>query len=81
MFADLAHLPPLLVVVGADDVLLQDNLAMAQRLEVAGVDVDLRIYPESPHGFTAHPTPTARAARTDLEVWLGSHLSTPAPLG
>ncbi len=75
VFADLAHLPPLLMVVGADDVLLQDNLAMAQRLEAAGVDVDLRVYPECPHGFTAHPTPTARAARSDVEAWLGGHLS------
>ena len=71
VFADLADLPPLLMVLGADDVLLPDNLAMAHRLEAAGVDVELRVYPESPHGFTAHPTPAARAARSAIEAWLG----------
>jgi acetyl esterase len=50
------------------------NLAMAARLSAAGVDVDLRLYPESPHGFTGHPTPMARAALDDIESWLNGHL-------
>jgi acetyl esterase len=70
IYADLADLPPVLIIVGADDVLLQDNLAMAMRLAVAGVDVDLRVYPASPHGFTGHATPMARAALDDIETWL-----------
>jgi acetyl esterase/lipase len=61
------------MVVGDDDILLQDNLAMAARLVAAGVDVDLRLYPDSPHGFTAHPTPMARAALDDIEARLGSY--------
>jgi acetyl esterase len=76
VFADLAGLPPVLVVVGADDVLLQDNLALAARLSGAGVDVDLRVYPASPHGFTGHPTPMARAALDDVDAWLRHHLAT-----
>jgi acetyl esterase/lipase len=71
IYADLSGLPPVLMVVGADDVLLQDNLAMAVRLSAAGVDVDLRVYPASPHGFTGHPTSMARAALADVETWLG----------
>jgi acetyl esterase/lipase len=74
IYAELAELPPVLVVVGADDILLQDNLAMAARLSTAGVDVDLRIYPGSPHGFTAHPTPMAQVALEDIETWLRGHL-------
>ncbi len=70
IYADVTGLPPILIVVGADDVLLQDNLAMAVRLSAAGVDVDLRVYPASPHGFTGHATPMARAARDDIETWL-----------
>ena len=70
IFADVAGLPPVLIIVGADDVLLQDNLAMAGRLSAAGVDVDLRIYPAPPHGFTGHATPMARAATDDIETWL-----------
>ncbi|MGI8576479.1 MAG: alpha/beta hydrolase [Nocardioidaceae bacterium] len=78
-YADVTDLPPVLVVVGADDVLLQDNLAMAARLSAVGVDVDvdLRIYPASPHGFTGHPTSMARAAMDDMESWLHRHLQTP----
>ncbi|GAA3644625.1 alpha/beta hydrolase [Nocardioides ginsengisoli] len=77
--ADLAGLPPLLMVVGADDVLLDDNRAMAARLAAAGVDVDLRIHPAAPHGFTAHPTPMARAARAGIEAWLAERLDDRAP--
>jgi acetyl esterase/lipase len=74
VYADLAGLPPVLMVVGDADLLLQDNLAMAARLSAAGVDVDLRLYPGSPHGFTAHPTPMARAALDDIEAWLEGYL-------
>jgi len=74
IYAELAGLPPVLVVVGEHDVLLQDNLAMATRLAAAGVDVDLRVFPASPHGFTGHPTPVARAALEAVERWLGDRL-------
>lgn len=74
VFGDLHDLPPTLVVVGALDVLLEDNLVMAARLSAAGNDVDARVYPESPHGFTGHPTGMARAALDDLEAWLGERL-------
>jgi acetyl esterase len=70
VYADLAGLPPILMIVGGADLLLQDNLAMAARLTAANVDVDLRIYPEAPHGFTGHPTSMARAALEDIEAWL-----------
>jgi acetyl esterase len=70
IFGDLRDLPPALLIVGALDVLLEDNLVMAARLSAAGGEVDLRIYPESPHGFTGHPTSMARAALNDRESWL-----------
>ncbi|WP_328995996.1 alpha/beta hydrolase [Kribbella sp. NBC_01245] len=70
IFADLRDLPPTLLIVGASDILLEDNLAMAARLSAAGADVDLRIYPASPHAFTAHPTPMAKAALNDRNSWL-----------
>jgi acetyl esterase/lipase len=74
IYADLTGLPPVLIVVGADDILLEDNLAMAVRLSAAGVDVDLRVYPAAPHGFTGHPTAMAAAAREDIENWLRAKL-------
>jgi len=75
VFGDLRGLPPALLIVGASDVLLEDNLVMAARLCAAGGEVDLRVYPESPHGFTGHPTGMARAALRDRDSWLAERLS------
>lgn len=70
LYADLRGLPPALLVVGSKDVLLDDNLAMAARLSAAGDTADMRVYPESPHGFTLHPTSMAAAAWHDIQAWL-----------
>ncbi|MGV9712770.1 alpha/beta hydrolase fold domain-containing protein [Gordonia sp. NPDC003424] len=75
VFGDLRALPPTLLVVGSEDILLDDNLAMADRLAAAGNDVDLRIYPEAPHGFTGHPTAMAGAALRDIEEWAATLLA------
>ncbi|MGY1732249.1 alpha/beta hydrolase [Geodermatophilus sp. SYSU D01045] len=75
VFGDLRGLPPVLVVVGARDVLLEDNLVMAARLAAAGNDVDVRVHPESPHGFTHHPTGMARAALAGRDAWLAARLA------
>ena len=74
LFAELTGLPPILLVIGSDDILLEDNLAMATRLSAAGVPVDLRIYPGSPHGFTGHATSMARAALEHIDEFLGTRL-------
>ncbi len=75
IFGDLRDLPPTLLIVGALDVLLEDNLVMAARLSAAGGEVDLRIYPEAPHGFTGHPTSMARAALNDRDTWLAERFT------
>jgi acetyl esterase len=74
LYGDLRGLPSTLLLVGALDVLLEDNLAMAARLSAAGNEVDLRVFPESMHGFTSHPTSMARAALDGVERWLASRL-------
>lgn len=70
IFGDLRGLPPILMVIGEDDILFEDNLAMAARLLAARVEVDLRVYPASPHAFTGHATPMAQAALNDIDEWL-----------
>ncbi|SFR06122.1 Acetyl esterase/lipase [Lentzea waywayandensis] len=75
VFADLRGLPPFLMVVGDQDVILEDNLAMAARVVGAGGEVDLKVYPESRHGFTNRDNGMARAAWHDIEQWLGEHLN------
>jgi acetyl esterase/lipase len=75
LFGDLRGLPPALLVVGTLDIVFEDSLAMAARLAAAGGEVDLRIYPESPHGFTSYPTAMARAALKDIESWLAERFA------
>lgn len=75
LYGDLRDLPPALLVVGTLDFLLEDNLAMAARLSAAGGDVDLRVYPESLHGFTSFPTAMAAAANRGIESWLAMRLA------
>lgn len=54
VFADLAGLPPLLLQVGEDEVLLNDSLRLAERAQSAGVAVRLERYPGCWHVFQAH---------------------------
>jgi acetyl esterase len=73
VYGDLRGLPPVLLVIGSLDILLEDNLVMAARLSAAGGEVDVRVYPESPHGFTLHPTTMASTALNDIESRLADH--------
>lgn len=75
LYGVLTGLPPTLLVVGSEDVLLEDNLTLAGRLSAAGNDVELRVYPESPHGFTGHPTALARTALSGVESWLRDRIA------
>ena len=49
LYADLAGLPPLLVHVGSDEVLLDDALGLAERARKAGVDVTVEEWPAMIH--------------------------------
>jgi acetyl esterase/lipase len=75
LFGDLHDLPPALLTVGTLDPVLEDSLLMAMRLSAAGGDVDLRVYPESGHGFLGFPIAMARAANEDIESWLAGRFA------
>ncbi|MFF9160639.1 alpha/beta hydrolase [Streptomyces longwoodensis] len=54
LFADLTGLPPLLVQVGANEVLLDDAVRLAGRAGADDVDVTLEVGPGLPHVFQHH---------------------------
>jgi acetyl esterase/lipase len=49
VFADLAGLPPMLIQVGSEEVLMSDSIQLAERAGFAEVDVTLRIFPHMIH--------------------------------
>lgn len=53
LFGDLTGLPPMLLQVGTNEVLLDDSTQMAARAREAGVDVVLDVTADVPHVFQA----------------------------
>jgi len=66
LYADLHGLPPLLIHASNTEVLRDDALRFANRAEAAGVEVRLRVWPDTPHAFQifARWLPEARDALT-----------------
>lgn len=63
---ELANLPPLLIQVGEEELLLNDSLRLAERAREAGVQVQLERYPHCWHVFQAN-TGLLEVADTALE--------------
>jgi len=53
LFAKLEHLPPVLVHVGDDEVLLDDAIRFGARAAAAGVNVRVDVWEGMPHGFVS----------------------------
>ena len=64
LFANLSGLPPLLIQVGSDEILLSDATSFAERAQGAGVDVNLEVWENMQHvwQFAARFIPEARQA-------------------
>lgn len=54
LFADLTGLPPILIQVGTEEILLSDAERLADRAEAAGVDARLSVYEGLGHAFQLH---------------------------
>jgi len=69
----LASLPPVHLSIAGQDVLLDENLAMADRLRAAGVDVSQCVYENAVRGFVeaVDCSPVADQAVADAATWLG----------
>jgi acetyl esterase len=81
LHADLGGLPPVRLVVAGQDVLRDENLAMAVRLAEAGNAVSLDHYPGAPHGFleALSLAPPGAMAIARAAAWLNDRVPDPAP--
>ena len=72
LYADLSGLPPLLIHVGADEVLRDDSTRLAERARAAGVHVELKIWPVVPHAWqlATHLIPEGRQSLREAGVFL-----------
>lgn len=68
LFADLAGLPPMLVQVGSDEVLLDDSTCLAERARMAGVDLTLHVHEGFWHVFQAQAGLIAEADAAIAEI-------------
>ena len=75
LHAELHDLPPALFTVGDLDPPLDDSQLMAARWQSAGNRAELRVWPESIHGFTDFPLALARAAKGAQHEFLRAAVS------
>ncbi len=82
LYADLTGLPPLLIHVGADEVLRDDSTRLAERARAAGVPVELKIWPVVPHAWqlVPHLVPEARQSLRESAAFLRAQVA-PAESG
>jgi acetyl esterase/lipase len=72
IFAVLSGLPPMLIHVGENEVLLSDATRLAERATAAGVDVTLEVWPDMIHvwHFFATILPEAQQAIDRIGKWV-----------
>jgi epsilon-lactone hydrolase len=72
LYADFTGFPPILIHVGADEVLRDDSTRLAERARAAGVRVELRIWPVVPHAWqlAPHRIPEARESSRESAAFL-----------
>jgi monoterpene epsilon-lactone hydrolase len=76
LYGDLSGLPPTLIQVGSDEILLDDALRMADKLWAAGCGVQIETWPRMPHGWQlfARALPEARQALRYVGAFLRERL-------
>ncbi len=66
--ADLRGLPPMLIQVGAEEVLLDDAHALAAQARLGGVEVELEVWPEMIHVFQMFGQALPQAGQAVAEI-------------
>jgi acetyl esterase/lipase len=76
LYADLQGLPPILIQVGSDELILSDATGLAERAQAAGVDVTLEVWEGMQHEwhFAASILPEARQAVERIGQFIQDHI-------
>ncbi len=75
LYADLACLPPALLLCGTIDPLIDDSRLMAERWKAASGNARLIVAPEGPHAFNRLPTAAAAKTNRFVRAWLQRRLA------
>jgi acetyl esterase/lipase len=77
LFGDLADLPPLLIEVGSDEILLADSTRLAEKASAAGVDVTIHVWSDMPHDWSlfAFMLSEGRDMIDEVGAWVKSKLA------
>jgi phosphinothricin tripeptide acetyl hydrolase len=77
LYADLAGLPPVLLQVGSAEILLDDSVRLAERASRAGVQADLRVWPDMIHVWHAFADilPEGQQAVDEMAAFLEKRLA------
>ena len=72
---DLSGLPPMLIQVGSEEILMNDSVRLAEVASEAGVDVQLEVYNSLWHVFQNHAGQLDRATQAleDAAAFIQSH--------
>lgn len=79
LYGDLRGLPPMLVHVGTDEILLDDAVRLVERAREAGVDASVGTFPGLWHVFQAFPLPESRASLREIGAFIRRHTATDRP--
>jgi epsilon-lactone hydrolase len=73
LYGDLSGLPPMLVHVGSDEILLDDAARLVERARAVGVDASLGRFEGLWHVFQAFPLPESRASLREIGGFVRRH--------
>lgn len=76
-FGEFTGFPAMIIHAGSEEVLLSDSTRLAERAGLAGVSVDLKIWPLMPHVFQLHTKflDDAVASVNELSAWISGRLA------
>ena len=75
LYGNFAGLPPLLILVGSTEIMLDDSVLIARRAHSAGVNVTLQLWKNMPHVFPVmRILPEAQMAKIEISEFINKHM-------